>query len=197
MRGSFIFKGEIWKEIYRVGNPRFVFLKWVFVSCLLLSFLPYFFPNFTKIERSLYSFIFIAAAFICISKMFAILEGREVKNIHIRYQEKEIKEEWDKELALYKKKKIKPSCLIKVKEFVSEQGNVPFDKINDDFDIYSELATDRLDWVEFLMSVEEELGVIIPDELGDKLSTPLDIAIFIEIHRKVNSRISFLKFKKE
>ncbi len=65
--------------------------------------------------------------------------------------------------------------LNKVIEILSQQLNVPADKITPNSNIAEDLKADSLDRVELLMNLEDEYGVTIPEEDVDKIVTVQDV----------------------
>ena len=72
--------------------------------------------------------------------------------------------------------------LDKVKEIIANQLGIDVDKIEDGASIVDDLGADSLDVVEMLLSIEETLGVTVPDEDAANLKTVQDIADYIEQH---------------
>ncbi len=72
--------------------------------------------------------------------------------------------------------------LDKVKEIIANQLGIDVDKIDDSASIVDDLGADSLDVVEMLLSIEETLGVTVPDEDAANLKTVQDIADYIEQH---------------
>ena len=72
----------------------------------------------------------------------------------------------------------------KVKEIIAKQLSVKVDAIQDTTNIAEELGADSLDLVEILMSLEDEFGISIPDEMIPQIKTIKDIVNFIESAKK-------------
>ncbi len=68
----------------------------------------------------------------------------------------------------------------KIKEIIANQLGIDVDKIADDAAIIDDLGADSLDVVEMLLSIEETLGVTVPDEDAAGLKTVADIVEYIE-----------------
>lgn len=68
----------------------------------------------------------------------------------------------------------------KIKEIIANQLGIDVDKIADDAAIIDDLGADSLDVVEMLLSIEETLGVTVPDEDAANLKTVSDIIEYIE-----------------
>lgn len=68
----------------------------------------------------------------------------------------------------------------KVREIMSEQLDVDIDSITLDTSFVNDLESDSLDIVEFIMAVEEEFGIEIPDEDAEKISTVRDAVEYIQ-----------------
>jgi acyl carrier protein len=68
----------------------------------------------------------------------------------------------------------------KIKEIIANQLGIDVDKIEDDAAIIDDLGADSLDVVEMLLSIEETLGVTVPDEDAANLKSVQDIVDYIE-----------------
>lgn len=67
----------------------------------------------------------------------------------------------------------------KVKEVIAKQLRIEVSDISDNAAIVEDLGADSLDIVEMLMTLEDEMNIIIPDD-ATGLKTVKDIATFIE-----------------
>lgn len=67
----------------------------------------------------------------------------------------------------------------RVKAVVAKQLRIEASEIADDAAIVEDLGADSLDIVEMLMTLEDELDIIIPDD-ATGLKTVKDVATFIE-----------------
>lgn len=67
-----------------------------------------------------------------------------------------------------------------VKEILAKQLRVDIDSISYDTDIVDDLGADSLDVVEMLMTIEQEYGVVVPDEAIMTFKTVGDVAKYIE-----------------
>ena len=72
----------------------------------------------------------------------------------------------------------------KVKEIIAQQLSVKVEAIQNTTNIAEELGADSLDLVEILMSLEDEFGISIPDEMIPQIKTIKDIVEFIESSKK-------------
>lgn len=72
----------------------------------------------------------------------------------------------------------------KVKEIVIEKLNVSEDKVTETATFVNDLGADSLDVVEFVMEVEKEFNITIPDEEATKLNTVGDAVKYIEANKK-------------
>ena len=72
----------------------------------------------------------------------------------------------------------------KVKKIVSEKLGVPEAKVTEEASFVNDLGADSLDVVEFIMEVEKEFDITIPDEEAAKLATVGDAVKYIEAHQK-------------
>ena len=72
----------------------------------------------------------------------------------------------------------------KVKEIVRDKLGVDESKITETAYFVNDLGADSLDVVEFVMQVEKEFNITIPDEEATKLATVGDAVKYIEEHKK-------------
>ena len=70
--------------------------------------------------------------------------------------------------------------LEKIQAMLAEALNLPLEKVTADAKIVDDLGADSLDVVELLSQLEEEYGIIIPDDQAESLSTVSDVANVIE-----------------
>lgn len=70
--------------------------------------------------------------------------------------------------------------LEKVQAMLSDALNIPVAKITPDARIIEDLGADSLDVVELLSRLEDEYGVVIPDEDVETLKTVGDVAKELE-----------------
>ncbi len=72
----------------------------------------------------------------------------------------------------------------KVKEIVADKLGVDAAKVTEKAAFVNDLGADSLDVVEFVMEVEKEFNITIPDEEAGKLVTVGDAVAYIEKHAK-------------
>ena len=72
--------------------------------------------------------------------------------------------------------------LEKVKMILSNQFDVEEDSITPETNIADDLNADSLDFVDMLMSLEDEFDVEIPDEEIEKMRTVGEVVSYIEEH---------------
>ena len=70
--------------------------------------------------------------------------------------------------------------LEKIQAMLAEALNLPAEKVTADAKIVEDLGADSLEVVELLSRLEDEYGVIIPDEEVENLHTVADVAAAIE-----------------
>lgn len=70
--------------------------------------------------------------------------------------------------------------LEKIQAMLAEALNLPLEKVTPDAKIVEDLGADSLDVVELLSTLEDEYGVMIPDEEVETLATVADVAAVIE-----------------
>jgi acyl carrier protein len=81
-------------------------------------------------------------------------------------------------------KGLKMSVFDKVKEIVVDKLGVEAAKVIPGAAFVNDLGADSLDVVEFVMEVEKEFGITIPDEEAGKMATVGDAVKYIEAHAK-------------
>lgn len=75
-------------------------------------------------------------------------------------------------------------CYEKVRQLICEQLGKSEDKVNMDTRIVEDLGADSLDVVELLMSLEDEFGLSLPDEVAMQMKTVGDIVSYIDANKK-------------
>lgn len=70
--------------------------------------------------------------------------------------------------------------LKKVQTMLSDALNIPIEKVTPDAEIVKDLGADSLDLIELLTQLEDEHGIVIPDEDVEGLVTVADVAAEIE-----------------
>ena len=70
--------------------------------------------------------------------------------------------------------------LEKIQEMLAEALNLSAEKVTADAKIVDDLGADSLDLVELLSRLEDEYGIVIPDEDVENLVTVADVANEIE-----------------
>lgn len=70
--------------------------------------------------------------------------------------------------------------LEKIQAMLSESLNVPIEKVTPDAKILEDLGADSLDVVELLSQLEDEYGIIIPDDEVETLVTVADVVAEFE-----------------
>lgn len=63
----------------------------------------------------------------------------------------------------------------KIIKIISQQLNIPLEKVLPESRIVQDLGADSLDIVELLMSLEEEFGITVSDEQAESMVTIADI----------------------
>lgn len=72
----------------------------------------------------------------------------------------------------------------RVKKIVADKLGVDEAKVTEKAAFVNDLGADSLDVVEFVMEVEKEFNITIPDEDAGKLQTVGDAVKYIETHAK-------------
>ena len=68
----------------------------------------------------------------------------------------------------------------KVKKIVVENLGVDESKVTETSSFVEDLGADSLDQVELVMAFEEEFGVVIPDDVAEKITTVQKAVEYIE-----------------
>ncbi len=68
----------------------------------------------------------------------------------------------------------------KIRTILSEQLSVEEDEITLDSNIIDDLGADSLDLVDMAMTVEDEFGVELPEEMLEKVQTVEDVINYID-----------------
>ena len=76
------------------------------------------------------------------------------------------------------------STFEKVKKIVSDKLGVDESKVTENASFTNDLGADSLDVVEFVMEVEKEFKITIPDEDATKLTTVGEAVKYIDEHMK-------------
>ena len=76
------------------------------------------------------------------------------------------------------------STFEQVKKIVVEKLGVKPEDVTENATFVNDLGADSLDVVEFVMEVEKEFSITIPDEEAAKLTTVGDAVKYIEAHAK-------------
>lgn len=70
--------------------------------------------------------------------------------------------------------------LEKVRTMLSEALNIPVEEVTPDAKIVQDLGADSLDLIELLTQLEDDYGIVIPDDEVEGLVTVADVAAEIE-----------------
>ena len=71
----------------------------------------------------------------------------------------------------------------KVQKIISENLNVPLEKVTMDNHLVDDLGADSLDSVELIMALEEEYGIEVDDEAAQNMKYVRDLVNYIEEHK--------------
>lgn len=74
------------------------------------------------------------------------------------------------------------SVFEKLQEIIAEQLEIEASEIEYASNIIDDLGADSLDIVDLVMSVEDEFGIEVPDEVLENMSTVEDMVKYIEEH---------------
>ena len=70
--------------------------------------------------------------------------------------------------------------LEKIQSMLADALDLPLEKVTPDAKIVDDLGADSLDVVELLSQLEDEFGIIIPDDEVENLVTVADVAAQLE-----------------
>ncbi|MGN5650794.1 acyl carrier protein [Bacillus sp. Brlt_9] len=70
----------------------------------------------------------------------------------------------------------------KLSNMIADRLNVDQAEIKLESKFKDDLGADSLDTVEFIMELEDEFGIEVPDEEAEKLTTVGDVVTFLENH---------------
>lgn len=68
----------------------------------------------------------------------------------------------------------------KIKEILADQLDIDENAITPDSLLVEDLGADSLDAIDIVMSVEDEFGIEVPDEIIEKIESVSDIITFVE-----------------
>lgn len=68
----------------------------------------------------------------------------------------------------------------KIKMMLAEQLMISDSEITENANMFHDLGMDSLDSIEFIMQLEEEFGIEIPDEITEKIETFSDAFKYVE-----------------
>ena len=71
----------------------------------------------------------------------------------------------------------------KVQKIISENLNVPLEKVTMDTHLVDDLGADSLDAVELIMALEEEYGIEVDDEAAQNMKYVRELVNYIEEHK--------------
>ena len=71
----------------------------------------------------------------------------------------------------------------KVQKIISENLNVPLEKVTMDTHLVDDLGADSLDAVDLIMALEEEYGIEVDDEAAQNMKYVRDLVNYIEEHK--------------
>ena len=70
--------------------------------------------------------------------------------------------------------------LDKMREVLAEKFDVEPESINLTTNIFEDLGADSLDIVDLLMTIEDEYGIAIPDEVAQEIKTVGNVVSYLE-----------------
>lgn len=70
--------------------------------------------------------------------------------------------------------------LEKIQSMLADALDLPIEKVTPDAKIVDDLGADSLDVVELLSQLEDEFGIIIPDDEVENLVTVADVAVQLD-----------------
>lgn len=77
----------------------------------------------------------------------------------------------------------KEEILAKIATIIEEHFNVSADKVSRDLNFNNDLDADSIDFVEFVLELEDDFGAEISDEVAEQLKTVGDAVDYIYEHQ--------------
>ena len=71
----------------------------------------------------------------------------------------------------------------KIADMIADRFEIDHDKITNDLNFQNDLDADSIDFVEFVMDLEDTFGAEIPDEDAEKLQTVGEAVTYIKEHQ--------------
>lgn len=71
----------------------------------------------------------------------------------------------------------------KIADMIADRFEIDRDKITNDLNFQNDLDADSIDFVEFVMDMEDTFGSEIPDEEAEKLQTVGEAVKYVEEHQ--------------
>lgn len=71
----------------------------------------------------------------------------------------------------------------KIADMIADRFEIDRDKITNDLNFQNDLDADSIDFVEFVMDLEDTFGAEIPDEDAEKLQTVGEAVAYIKNHQ--------------
>lgn len=71
----------------------------------------------------------------------------------------------------------------KIADMIADRFEIDRDKITNDLNFRNDLDADSIDFVEFVMDMEDTFGSEIPDEEAEKLQTVGEAVKYVEEHQ--------------
>ena len=71
----------------------------------------------------------------------------------------------------------------KIADMIADRFEISRDKITNDLNFQNDLDADSIDFVEFVMDLEDTFGSEIPDEDAEKLQTVGEAVTYIKNHQ--------------
>lgn len=71
----------------------------------------------------------------------------------------------------------------KIADMIADRFEIDRDKITKDLNFQNDLDADSIDFVEFVMDLEDTFGSEIPDEEAEKLQTVGEAVKYVEEHQ--------------
>ncbi|MGN0535503.1 MAG: acyl carrier protein [Eubacterium sp.] len=68
----------------------------------------------------------------------------------------------------------------KIQAILADQLDIEEESITEDSLLVEDLGADSLDAIDIVMSVEDEFGIEVPDEIIEKIESVKDIVSFVE-----------------
>ncbi len=117
---------------------------------------------------------------VCLTDALFLSQGKKSVKTHIKDLTSKAKNDIKETGIKLIERKVLCMVFDQIKELLAEQLDLDESKITMDSDIVEDLEADSLDVVDLVMSMEDEFGVEVPDEVIENFKTVGDVVRYIE-----------------